>query len=145
MQWSETCMIQVVFAIQFFFSSRRRHTRCALVTGVQTCALPISPAAITCQPSHALQTLASGQRQRQLPSVVIVARRLLLATANGSQNSPTGAATYRPSKLTPTGPRNRRATAAKLVCRTRYALFVQKGAYRSEEHTSELQSLMRIS
>src|SRR3546814_6924220 len=27
-----------------FFSSRRRHTRCALVTGVQTCALPISGA-----------------------------------------------------------------------------------------------------
>src|SRR3546814_12481041 len=26
----------------FFISSRRRHTRCALVTGVQTCALPIS-------------------------------------------------------------------------------------------------------
>src|SRR3546814_3554096 len=25
----------------FFFSRRRRHTRCALVTGVQTCALPI--------------------------------------------------------------------------------------------------------
>src|SRR3546814_3960845 len=30
----------IIFA--FFFSSRRRHTRCALVTGVQTCALPIS-------------------------------------------------------------------------------------------------------
>src|SRR3546814_8867915 len=29
----------VVFVL--FFSSRRRHTRCALVTGVQTCALPI--------------------------------------------------------------------------------------------------------
>src|SRR3546814_3581460 len=28
-------------SIIFFFSSRRRHTRCALVTGVQTCALPI--------------------------------------------------------------------------------------------------------
>src|SRR3546814_5884766 len=27
----------------FFFSSRRRHTICALVTGVQTCALPICP------------------------------------------------------------------------------------------------------
>src|SRR3546814_3643663 len=27
----------------FVFSSRRRHTRCALVTGVQTCALPICP------------------------------------------------------------------------------------------------------
>src|SRR3546814_5699998 len=29
-------------SMRFFFSSRRRHTRCALVTGVQTCALPIS-------------------------------------------------------------------------------------------------------
>src|SRR3546814_4090741 len=29
------------FCVTFFFSSRRRHTRCALVTGVQTCALPI--------------------------------------------------------------------------------------------------------
>src|SRR3546814_2380783 len=29
-------------SLVFFFSSRRRHTRCALVTGVQTCALPIS-------------------------------------------------------------------------------------------------------
>src|SRR3546814_1472429 len=29
-------------AVLFFVSSRRRHTRCALVTGVQTCALPIS-------------------------------------------------------------------------------------------------------
>src|SRR3546814_18465662 len=28
--------------VMFFLSSRRRHTRCALVTGVQTCALPIS-------------------------------------------------------------------------------------------------------
>src|SRR3546814_10754346 len=27
--------------MSFFLSSRRRHTRCALVTGVQTCALPI--------------------------------------------------------------------------------------------------------
>src|SRR3546814_8756059 len=32
-----------LFFFFFFFSSRRRHTRCALVTGVQTCALPISP------------------------------------------------------------------------------------------------------
>src|SRR3546814_10177295 len=30
-----------VSVVCFFFSSRRRHTRCALVTGVQTCALPI--------------------------------------------------------------------------------------------------------
>src|SRR3546814_3587099 len=44
-------MIEIMFIIFYvvnygdcfccFFSSRRRHTRCALVTGVQTCALPI--------------------------------------------------------------------------------------------------------
>src|SRR3546814_9301360 len=35
--------LNCVFVMNFFFfSSRRRHTRCALVTGVQTCALPIS-------------------------------------------------------------------------------------------------------
>src|SRR3546814_8068525 len=32
----------MLFKCVFFFSSRRRHTRCALVTGVQTCALPIA-------------------------------------------------------------------------------------------------------
>src|SRR3546814_16223604 len=31
-----------------FFSSRRRHTSCALVTGVQTCALPILRAILPC-------------------------------------------------------------------------------------------------
>src|SRR3546814_13292193 len=35
-----TCFFILCFC---FFSSRRRHTRCALVTGVQTCALPIFP------------------------------------------------------------------------------------------------------
>src|SRR3546814_18822954 len=43
----------LVAVVGFFFSSRRRHTRCALVTGVQTCALPISEAGLlmplTCQ------------------------------------------------------------------------------------------------
>src|SRR3546814_5275346 len=32
--------------VVFFFSSKRRHTSCALVTGVQTCALPISATAV---------------------------------------------------------------------------------------------------
>src|SRR3546814_7544968 len=37
------CLLYVVNSCyMFFFSSRRRHTSCALVTGVQTCALPIS-------------------------------------------------------------------------------------------------------
>src|SRR3546814_7617207 len=37
------CVVQIfVSRLELFlFSSRRRHTRCALVTGVQTCALPI--------------------------------------------------------------------------------------------------------
>src|SRR3546814_7991646 len=35
------CLFAYYRVICFFFSSRRRHTRCALVTGVQTCALPI--------------------------------------------------------------------------------------------------------
>src|SRR3546814_13659353 len=37
--------------VDFFFSSRRRHTRCALVTGVQTCALPISGEAAQAAPA----------------------------------------------------------------------------------------------
>src|SRR3546814_17237473 len=36
------CIALLALLLSFFFSSRRRHTRCALVTGVQTCALPIS-------------------------------------------------------------------------------------------------------
>src|SRR3546814_5645955 len=36
---SAVCSLMCIF----FFSSRRRHTSCALVTGVQTCALPIYP------------------------------------------------------------------------------------------------------
>src|SRR3546814_9904888 len=44
--WSVCCA--------FVFSSRRRHTRCALVTGVQTCALPIS--------GLVLFQLSSGER-----------------------------------------------------------------------------------
>src|SRR3546814_3469938 len=36
--------MSIYYLCLFFFSSRRRHTRCALVTGVQTCALPIYPA-----------------------------------------------------------------------------------------------------
>src|SRR3546814_4215028 len=34
-------LVYFEYVFSFFFSSRRRHTRCALVTGVQTCALPI--------------------------------------------------------------------------------------------------------
>src|SRR3546814_4029746 len=41
-----TADVDVAVFVFFFFSSRRRHTRCALVTGVLTCALPIWPVVI---------------------------------------------------------------------------------------------------
>src|SRR3546814_2778144 len=50
----------------FFFASRRRHTRCALVTGVQTCALPISPSG-EFPGSIGPVVGGSGARQRQSP------------------------------------------------------------------------------
>src|SRR3546814_9935903 len=50
--------------MMFFFSSRRRHTRCALVTGVQTCALPIWSA--TDATRGASRGLAGGGSRCQL-------------------------------------------------------------------------------
>src|SRR3546814_6238265 len=47
------------FLLMFFFvSSRRRHTRCALVTGVQTCALPIC---VQYTKRKSIQTNLNGQ------------------------------------------------------------------------------------
>src|SRR3546814_14639115 len=46
----------------FFFSSRRRHTRCALVTGVQTCALPICIESIARRGKYLIVTLDSDDR-----------------------------------------------------------------------------------
>src|SRR3546814_13148692 len=48
----------------FFFSSRRRHTRCALVTGVQTCALPISQKS----PAHAALGIQTHHAQADRPT-----------------------------------------------------------------------------
>src|SRR3546814_14916871 len=46
----------------FFFSSRRRHTRCALVTGVQTCALPISRRVPRARDDHRQEYRAARRR-----------------------------------------------------------------------------------
>src|SRR3546814_4800597 len=48
----------------FVFSSRRRHTRCALVTGVQTCALPIYDAASGRTGTQSAQALVDAVRDR---------------------------------------------------------------------------------
>src|SRR3546814_2471699 len=51
---------QFMFLCLFFFSSRRRHTRCALVTGVQTCARPISLEHALCR--RLLQRAGNAER-----------------------------------------------------------------------------------
>src|SRR3546814_4299936 len=76
----------------FFFSSRRRHTRCALVTGVQTCALPISnrdirqdqfeqqKRAVEHNTRNSYQTLVAGITE-------IEARRLAVVSADAAYDA----------------------------------------------------------
>src|SRR3546814_4254675 len=109
----------------FFFSSRRRHTRGALVTGVQTCALPIcsipvsTRSAASTRPAATAGDHSSCAPHHSPPSVAPIS-----APTTGNQPSVRRSGTAAPPK----GVRN--ATARFM---------------RSEEHTSELQSLMRIS
>src|SRR3546814_2354072 len=111
----------------FFFSSRRRHTRCALVTGVQTCALPISPPR-----RHRRQRAARDRPRRR--------RRPCRATPGPERALPVRppAKPLRPA----TGP-----VAAPVHIHTLNLTESPPcpSASKSEEHTSELQSLMRIS
>src|SRR3546814_1522081 len=65
--------------VVFCFSSRRRHTRCALVTGVQTCALPISRLESACKQYSArilisentYKKLRGTYRSREVDRVVV--------------------------------------------------------------------------
>src|SRR3546814_4156796 len=101
----------------FFFSSRRRHTRCALVTGVQTCALPILPL------SFASAMMASGSRNSHALRRSAPTNRFEPAQTSRGKNT-----------------KNRKSENQTLP-----AWSSRSGWPRSEEHTSELQSLMRIS
>src|SRR3546814_5317796 len=120
--------------VVFFFSSRRRHTRCALVTGVQTCALPISPRLRQrdqCQGfarDVALQHLDEHSRAR--PQVLAV--RI---------NDPDRF--FRDGRHLQQGDQRARANV-RLDIEIGELANAEAGE-RSEEHTSELQSLMRIS
>src|SRR3546814_10454068 len=60
----------------FVFSSRRRHTRCALVTGVQTCALPISLARVRREAEDAVR---AGRSERFLSDHTIGEDRVGMA------------------------------------------------------------------
>src|SRR3546814_3173462 len=118
----------------FFFSSRRRHTICALVTGVQTCALPIYLLRV---PRHAARCRgASGDGE----GAVLRPRRAglpLVRLAGGAQPPLAGAARRLLRRHRPAAGR---AGLADGRVRAHFPL-----GRRSEEHTSELQSLMRIS
>src|SRR3546814_9159160 len=107
--------------VVFFFSRRRRHTGCELVTGVQTCALPISPAVFD-------RNYTYLEEQMFDPSV----RTKLL-------NLPLKVAHELRAVKTPTV---RQALRMQMAATLDTLLHVPM---RSEEHTSELQSLMRIS
>src|SRR3546814_10368867 len=125
-----------------FFSSRRRHTRCALVTGVQTCALPICPGGYRShsrhrllhddEPPYARDTDAAGARRGRNED----ARRRLGRTLIGKRRCCAPDDCLSKETIMATASEN-----YKLV--TDYYEYFGEG--RSEEHTSELQSLMRNS
>src|SRR3546814_10306966 len=77
----------------FFFSSRRRHTRCALVTGVQTCALPISISLYLGEQANRRTPVAFGQLLVQLEDVlqrVVVEEGGIAAHENRSEERRVG-------------------------------------------------------
>src|SRR3546814_17372208 len=75
-------MLLCVVCIYFFFSSRRRHTRCALVTGAQTCALPIcigiTSEAVVHTPGEAVRYLT--RLREMLPGRPILIQEYLTGT-----------------------------------------------------------------
>src|SRR3546814_7336855 len=126
--------VGVCFRI-FFCSSRRRHTRCALVTGVQTCALPISAAQRV-----PVVILHAGRHTR---AACLVRHRL----AGGADGAGIAARTCARHASPPRVPVAVLAFPRRHLDR-RLHLRLSDGSAamsRSEEHTSELQSLMRIS
>src|SRR3546814_5473361 len=134
--------IRLSYKILFFFSSRRRHTRCALVTGVQTCAPPIyfqqrllGRGIEGGHLAYAINQRLIIQLRNRIP-VDGVALRLCETTCFLLQRSPFDAG------------------EDASILRQRFDLRLDLAKWsgylqlplhpRSEEHTSELQSLMRI-
>src|SRR3546814_3559319 len=66
----------------FFFSSRRRHTRCALVTGVQTCALPIYGVSVSFRTCGSISIEARTPASSRDHGVVVVFRFQAIAQAS---------------------------------------------------------------
>src|SRR3546814_5802828 len=78
-------LVYVVFVF-FFFSSRRRHTRCALVTGVQTCALPILARRIrSASPNWAAPTSATTRGRSLILAITCCGGSFLRRQVRGSR------------------------------------------------------------
>src|SRR3546814_9134761 len=139
-------VVLCLHCVFLFFSSRRRHTRCALVTGVQTCALPI------CDFWSSVLLMTGRYDGRPMPAHI----RIRVAEGMGLDQAhfdrwfglfrdtvrelcPPGAAALFEDRA--------RRIAASLLQGVQFA----RGELpdwlgpRSEEHTSELQSLMPTS
>src|SRR3546814_2963963 len=136
----------------FFFSSRRRHTRCALGTGVQTCALPIWSFSRSDQ-DHDLFFAVGGADER-MRTVEAAMQRLpaLRADLRGTRGraSVRGMAYMEALANARMGLSISRSDTVYLYASDRMSQLLGNGlltfvSRRSEEHTSELQSLMRIS
>src|SRR3546814_18437242 len=116
--------------VSFFFSSRRRHTRCALVTGVQTCALPISA-------TGAVTTSASAAAPPEKICRITICRRspqlTILAFHNpatdGSANPIRRAAAAKGSKVADLSP---------------YLLFVRGGRLHTDAAVGDCETAGRF-
>src|SRR3546814_17212986 len=66
------CLALFHLSLYVFFSSIRRHTRCALVPGVQTCALPISRAAAPVAYRRSADAAGRSRLLSPAPAVVLL-------------------------------------------------------------------------
>src|SRR3546814_3726925 len=136
----------------FFFSSRRRHTRCALVTGVQTCALPISERLAAIEAIKQVKAryfrgvdTADAELVRGILAAdcVLDYRGCCTDPASGKDFMPAmnvvlrGSASWSAAGFAKAG--------IVSVHQGHQSEIELTDDDRSEEHTSELQSLMRIS
>src|SRR3546814_6982045 len=128
------------FFMIFFFSSRRRHTRCALVTGVQTCALPIS---VWLRPSRRVRlssTLCARSRRRPSRSCSLRSRRRPIDCCFRSR-----APSARSARRVPAQAIGRRGLHHLGRQHRDAGHAAADDEDNAEEHTSELQALKRIS
>src|SRR3546814_2286457 len=143
-------MYRVFSVCLFFFSSRRRHTRCALVTGVQTCALPIyvsraNASAFEFADVERIEVLKGPQGvlygRNATGGAIRVISKDVADDFEGQVQA--GYGNYNAWNVSGTA-----SIPVSDDFGIRLSALVKRRdgfATRSEEHTSELQSLMRIS